>query len=234
MTTTGRDKAIESANQEYNERIKTVIKMRDEAKTISEEQANALIQEATRQKNETIKSAEETRTQAVDKMKKMNSELETSVNTTTGEIKTEWDKLKDWWDSWTPKVKNFFYKIKKSVSGGDDEDESDNARSRIISIPTVNELPMLAGASFEMPSTYETMQLSGGYYTSDTPMSKNIIGVNKEAKSNTDNLLREVITLLKNNNTKSNLILNVNSVKQSPVEIFREAKKFQRDLALGF
>ena len=86
-----------------------------------------------------------------------------------------------------------------------------------------------------MPSTYETMQLSGGYYTSDTPMSKNIVGVNKESRNSTDNLLREVITLLKNNqNAQSNLTLNVNSVKQSPVEIFREAKKFQRDLALGF
>lgn len=65
-------------------------------------------------------------------------------------------------------------------------------------------------------------------------MSKNIIGVNKDIRNNTDNLLREVITLLKNNNAQSNLTLNVNSVKQSPVEIFREAKKFQRDLALGF
>lgn len=229
-----RDKAVSAANEEYDQRIKTIIKMRDEAGVISTEQANKLIQEATRQKDETIKSAEETRTQAVDKMKKMNSELEQTVNTTTGEIKTEWDKLKDWWDSWTPKVKSFFYRIKEKLSGGSDDEVSDNLRSRLISMPTVTESQVLARASFEMPSTYETMQLSGGYYTSDTPMSKNIIGVNKEVRSNTDNLLREVITLLKNNNTQSNLTLNVNSVKQSPVEIFREAKKFQRDLALRF
>ena len=94
---------------------------------------------------------------------------------------------------------------------------------------------MLSRASFEMPSTYETMQLSGGYYTSDTPMARSIIGTNKESKSNTYALLKEVISLLKNNNnTPNNLTLNVNSVKQSPTEIFREAKKFQRDLALGF
>ncbi|KAI3350152.1 phage tail tape measure protein [Clostridium botulinum] len=230
-----RDQAIVTANDEYDQRIKTIIRMRDEAGIISTEQANKLIQEATRQKEETIRNAEETREQAVEKMKAMNSELEETVNTTTGEIKTSWDKLKDWWNSWTPKVKSFFYKIKKLVSGGDDEEESDNSRSRVISISSVSEAPTLARASFEMPATYDTMQLSGGYYTSDTPMARSIIGTNKESKSNTDTLLKEVKTLLKDNkNTQNNLTLNVNSVKQSPVEIFREAKKFQRDLALGF
>ena len=230
-----RDNAITTANDEYDKRIKTIIKMRDESKAISSEQADALIREAKRQKEETIKSAEETRSQAISKMKEMNSELEKSVNTTTGEIKTAWDSLKDWWDNWTPKVKNFFYSLKEKITGGNSSEEIDNSRSRLISIPVVSESPTLARSSFEIPSTYETMQLSGGYYTSDTPMSRNIIGVNRESKSSTDNLLREVITLLKSNqNTQSNLTLNVNSVKQSPVEIFKEAKKFQRDLALGF
>lgn len=230
-----RDNAITTANDEYDKRIKTIIKMRDESKAISSEQADALIREAKRQKEETIKNAEETRSQAISKMKEMNSELEKSVNTTTGEIKTAWDSLKDWWDNWTPKVKNFFYSLKEKITGGNSNDDSENSRSRLISIPVISESPTLARASFEMPSTYETMQLSGGYYTSNTPMSKNIVGVNKESRSSTDNLLREVITLLKSNqNTQSNLTLNVNSVKQSPVEIFREAKKFQRDLALGF
>lgn len=230
-----RDAAVASANEEYDQRIKTIIEMRDEAGIISTEQADKLIQEATRQKDETIRNAEETRSQAISKMKEMNSELEKSVNTTTGEIKTAWDSLKDWWDNWTPKVKNFFYSLKEKITGGSSNDESEIYTSRLISIPTVAESPTLARASFEMPSTYETMQLSGGYYTSDTPMSKNIIGTNKESRSSTDNLLKEVITLLKNNqNAQSNLTLNVNSVKQSPVEIFREAKKFQRDLALGF
>lgn len=230
-----RDAAIASANEEYDQRIKTIIKMRDEAGAISTEHANKLIQEATRQKDETIRNAEETRSQAIAKMKDMNTELERTVNTTTGEIKTAWDGLKDWWDSWTPKVKNFFYKIKEKLTGGSDDGESDNSRSRLISIPTVAESPILTKASLEMPSTYETMQLSGGYYTSDTPMARSIIGTNKESNSKTDALLKEVISLLKNNQSNpNNLTLNVNSVKQSPLEIFREAKKFQRDLALGF
>ena len=89
-------------------------------------------------------------------------------------------------------------------------------------------------ASFEIPSTYETMQLSGGYYNADTPMARSIVKSNKSS-NNTDDLLKEVITLLKKNQSNpNNLTLNVNSVKQNPVEIFREAKKFQRDLALGF
>lgn len=231
-----RDNAIAIANNEYDERIKTIIKMRDEAGTISKEQANKLIAEATRQKDGTIQQAEETRTQAISKMKEMNSELERTVNLTTGEIKTKWDSLKDWWDSWTPKVKTFFYAIKKKLTGEDDDSDSEGySLSRRIPIPSVAESPVLARTTFAMPSSYDTMQLSDGYYNADTPSSKSIVGVNKQAKSNTNKLLNEVITLLKNNqNAPNNLTLNVNSVKQNPVEIFREAKKFQRDLALGF
>lgn len=230
-----KDNAILAANTEYDERIKTIIKMRDESKVISAEQADNLIAEATRQKDETIKSAEETKAQAITKMKEMNSELESQVNTTTGEIKTKWESLKDWWDNWTPKVKNFFYSIKQKLTGGSDDDDEDYSRSRFISMPVVAESPVLARASFDMPSTYDTMQLSGGYYNSNTPMSKSIAGVNRQAQNNTDSLLKEVVTLLKSNQSNpNNLTLNVNAVKQSPVEIFREAKKFQRDLALGF
>lgn len=228
-----KDNAISCANKEYEERIKTIVKMRDESKTISAQQADMLIKEATRQKDETIQKAQETKEQAVSKMKEMNSELERTVNTTTGEIKTKWDSLKDWWDNWTPKVKTFFYKISGKGDSGSDNEE-DTSRSRLISIPSVQESPSLARASFEMPSTYETMQLSGGYYNADTPMARSIVK-SKKSSNNTDDLLKEVITLLKKNQSNpNNLTLNVNSVKQNPVEIFREAKKFQRDLALGF
>lgn len=252
-----RDKAVETTNSEYDERIKTIIKLRDESKVISEEQADKLIQEATRQRDEIIQKAEETRSKAIETMKNMNSELENQVDLSTGRIRTKWDELKSWWDNWTPKVKNFFYKIVKGEkynedSGGSSGIQENNslatskiAVSRIaqsnllarstLDIPTFASTNLLARTTFDMPATFHTMQLSGGYYSSDTKQAKSIVGVNKGAENKTDNLLKEVVGLLKNNkNTSNNLTMNVNAVKQSPTEIFSEAKKFQRDLILGF
>ncbi|MFR9071501.1 MAG: hypothetical protein ACLVIU_14155, partial [Paraclostridium sp.] len=37
----------------------------------------------------------------------MNSKLKNDVNTTTGEVKSNWEKLKDWWNNWHPVQKVF-------------------------------------------------------------------------------------------------------------------------------
>jgi TP901 family phage tail tape measure protein len=100
-----RDGAVAAANDEYDKNIATITKMRDETGAITTEQADKMIAEAKRQRDEVVNKAEETRTQAVEKIKGMNSDLENSVDTTTGKILTWWDKLKNWWDSWQPKDK---------------------------------------------------------------------------------------------------------------------------------
>lgn len=100
-----RDGAVQAANDEYDKNIATITKMRDETGSITTEQADKMIAEAKRQRDEVVKHAEDTRTNAVEKIKGMNSDLENSVDTSTGRILTWWDKLKNWWDSWQPKDK---------------------------------------------------------------------------------------------------------------------------------
>lgn len=102
-----RDKAVETANDEYGKRVETIIKMRDEAGVISAEQADILIKEAQRQRDGIIEEAENTRLEAIEKMREMNEDLDEQVETTTGNILTWWDKLKRWWNKWKPEKKSF-------------------------------------------------------------------------------------------------------------------------------
>lgn len=102
-----RDGAIKAAEEEYNKVLASIVRMRDETGVVTSEQADKMIEEATRQKDETIKKAEETREGAVNTILGMNEDLKDSVNSTTGEIMTWWDKLKNWWDGWFPSKKTF-------------------------------------------------------------------------------------------------------------------------------
>lgn len=45
-------------------------------------------------------------------MKGMNSDIGKSVNTTTGDILSKWDKLKQWWSNWHPDAKQFNYTLR--------------------------------------------------------------------------------------------------------------------------
>lgn len=118
-----RDEAIKAANEECDKRIAEIIRMRDETGTLTAEQADKCIEDAKRQKDETISAAEETRNGAVEKIASMNSDISENVNTTTGEIKSNWDKVKDWWDNWHP-VKKIFEIFTKHTSDGKSADEN--------------------------------------------------------------------------------------------------------------
>lgn len=102
-----RDEAVTAANTEYEQRVATIIRMRDELGVISEEQAADLIRSAEVQKEGTIKAAEDTRIGAIDKFREMYGDLDKNVDTSTGEILSKFDKMKRWWNGWTPETKNF-------------------------------------------------------------------------------------------------------------------------------
>lgn len=104
-----RDKAVKSANDEYEKRIATITRMRDESKIITSDQADKLIAEAKRQRDGIIEKAEDTRLSALDKMRQLNRDLDNEVDTGTGEILTWWDKLARWWNGWKPEKKTFSY-----------------------------------------------------------------------------------------------------------------------------
>lgn len=102
-----RDEAVKAANDEYTERVATVIRMRDELGLISDEQANLMLDAAERTKNETIMKAEDTRLGAIDQFRAMYGELDDTVNTQTGNMLTQMDRLKRWWSGWDPEKKQF-------------------------------------------------------------------------------------------------------------------------------
>lgn len=100
-----RDNAVAAANDEYEKRIAAITRLRDESGVISEEQAEKMIQDAKDQRDEIIEQAENTRLDAIDKIREMNSDLDDEVDTGTGEILSTWDKLKRWWSGWQPETK---------------------------------------------------------------------------------------------------------------------------------
>lgn len=110
-----RDGAVSAANSQYNKTVAEIIRMRDESHSITAEQADKLIADAKRQKDDSVKHAEELRNTTVQKVTSMNSDISKSVDTTSGNMLTNWDKLKNWWDDWKPKAKNFVANVLQSM-----------------------------------------------------------------------------------------------------------------------
>jgi TP901 family phage tail tape measure protein len=106
-----KNKAVATANEEYEKRIGLIERMKAEGIIKSQEQADKMIAEAKRQRDGIIENAEKTRMDAIEKMRQMNTDLETQVDTSTGKILTWWDKLKRWWSGWQPESKSFEYTI---------------------------------------------------------------------------------------------------------------------------
>lgn len=102
-----RDKAVAVANEEYEQRIASITRLRDEAGVISEEQAEKMIEDAKKQRDGVIREAENTRLDAIQKMREMNADLDDEVDTQTGKILNAWDKIKRWWTNWKPETKTF-------------------------------------------------------------------------------------------------------------------------------
>jgi TP901 family phage tail tape measure protein len=113
-----RDGAVNSANSQYNSTVSAIIRARDESHSITADQANKLIADAKRQRDDTVSHAENMRSQVVNKVSSMNSSVSQNVNTTTGNIFTKWDKLKNWWNDWKPAIKTFAANVLQNVVSG--------------------------------------------------------------------------------------------------------------------
>ncbi|MBN3405739.1 phage tail tape measure protein [Clostridium botulinum] len=105
---------IDKANQQYDGTVKNIIKLRDESKVISAATADKMIKEAERQRKESIDKAENQKKEVVKKITSMNKDIGESVDTTSGNMLTTWDKLKKWWDGWKPDSKQFSYTLRGS------------------------------------------------------------------------------------------------------------------------
>ncbi|WP_432291563.1 phage tail tape measure protein [Clostridium baratii] len=113
-----RDNSVNAAKDECDKRIAEIIRMRDDSKVISADQAEKLIADANKQKKETIQAAEDTRKESVNKITSMNSNISSDVDTTTGEVLTNWDKIKNWWNNFWPDPKQFKMETIQTSVGG--------------------------------------------------------------------------------------------------------------------
>jgi hypothetical protein len=100
-----RAETVKKAQSEYDDKIRIITKMRDEMGVISADQADKLIADAKRQRDGVVTQANETKNQGVDRLKSAYKDLENQVDTSTGNILTYWDKVKNWWSNWTPAKK---------------------------------------------------------------------------------------------------------------------------------
>jgi phage-related minor tail protein len=112
-----RKETVDKANSEYNDKIRIITKMRDEMGVISGDQADTMIADAKRQRDEVVTKAGEIKKDGIDKLKGAYTDLESQVDTSSGNILTYWDKVKRWWDGWNPGIKEFAIKTVESMTG---------------------------------------------------------------------------------------------------------------------
>ncbi|EEM72119.1 MULTISPECIES: phage tail tape measure protein [Bacillus cereus group] len=126
-----RDKVIEDAKKTRDDKIAEAIRQRDENKTISGEEANAIIAEAKRQYDSAVSTAKDKHTEIVNEAKAQAGEHANQVDWETGEIKSKYQVMKDdvvqkmkelwsdvtkWWDDTKTSASNKVEEIKNTVS----------------------------------------------------------------------------------------------------------------------
>ncbi len=87
--------AIKAADDQYDQTIAQIIKMRDESHSITADQAEKLIADAKKQHDEIVKKAEDTQKKVVEAAKKQAGDHVNEVNWETGQVLSHWEKFKN-------------------------------------------------------------------------------------------------------------------------------------------
>ncbi|WP_102707019.1 phage tail tape measure protein [Terribacillus saccharophilus] len=90
-----RDQVIADAEQQYNDSVAAFIMMRDETGVIKADEADALIEEAKRQRDESVGHAEDMHEDVVEQAKLQAEEHVEQVNWETGEVLSKWEQLQN-------------------------------------------------------------------------------------------------------------------------------------------
>ncbi len=98
--------SVDAANSECAEYISLIRQMRDQGIITTDEMANEMISDAERQRDATIEAAQSTKDRGIDTLRGAYSDLDSTVDTNTGNILTKWDQIKSWWNGWWPESKN--------------------------------------------------------------------------------------------------------------------------------
>ncbi|EEM55736.1 phage tail tape measure protein [Bacillus thuringiensis serovar mexicanensis] len=90
-----RDKVIEDAKKTRDEKIAEAIRQRDENKTITADEANAIIAEAKRQYDSTVSTARDKHKEIVSEAKAQAGEHANQIDWETGQVKSKYQAMKD-------------------------------------------------------------------------------------------------------------------------------------------
>lgn len=112
-----RDGAVKAANDQYDKVVANIIYQRDVTGQISGDQAEKLIKDAGKQRDDTITAAETQRKTVVEKITSMNTDVGKSIDLTTGNALTSWQKFASWWDSWHPDKKTLDVQMTQNGTG---------------------------------------------------------------------------------------------------------------------
>ncbi|MEK5207479.1 phage tail tape measure protein [Psychrobacillus sp. FSL H8-0510] len=100
-----RDKTVKAAEEQYNQTLAQIIRLRDESHDISKDQANKMIAEAGKSRDSTVAHASGMHAEVVSEAKKQAQGHVKEVDWETGQIKSKWGvlwgDLKKGWNSYT-------------------------------------------------------------------------------------------------------------------------------------
>lgn len=209
--------SVDAATKEYEERVRQIEFMRDDSKVISEEQAQALIDEAERQKNGAVEKAGEMKKKVVSKLQEMNGNILDEVDEASGKIMTFGDKVATWWNNlWfgkktleveTNETKNVRYnQIGERMSGATIYSADSDSSVNPYSIATLSE-PGIITDSLEVPNARS--------YMNETVSS--ITASSKE--SNASDIVYAMKMNLQEMQKQNNLLLTLLSVMQQEKDV---------------
>lgn len=225
-----RKSAVDKANQQYHDTVANIIKMRDETHTITADQATKLIAEAERQRKEAVKKADDQKIQVVEKVTSMNKSVADDVDTKTGEILTNWDKLKKWWEDWKPSIKKFFFDpptaTSAHISSGYSSTSNTNkpytigkpyASGTDSATPGLHEI---AENGFEIVTNRQFRLFGGGEKVFNHEQSQKLIDALTKSKDSAENIANEAIAQAKESITvKPRISVSESTIKSNDAKI---------------
>lgn len=97
---------VKEAEETYVKSVNKIKQMRAEGKIESDELAEKMIDAARRQKDGVVASANDLQQETIKKITSANKDILNNTDVNTGKTIGLWDKMKNWWNGWTPASKN--------------------------------------------------------------------------------------------------------------------------------
>lgn len=222
-----RDETIRIASEERDKKVMIAEETRQKGGAEAEALANKMIEEANRQYDEIVRTAEGVRDDGVNKIINAYNDLADKVDKKSGKILTAWDKVKNWWNSWTPEPKSAtittytenVYSSRPGYTG--DSGPGYGANRPGYALGTSH---AIGGLTKVNERGYELIDLPVGSRVRNHVSSEQMI----------KDIVTETAKALLDNNNSTTVTQNIYVPVASPYELARRTKKELENMALGF